>query len=200
MKHNGIIYLCRHEGLLREVAHGVKDGVGKYADMAAILFDRLLPLDCIVVPMPSHRGRADTMLDVALRLAKFSHRKVCDALSCDPHESSYEQKQRGLKPTPIFMRTNAVLHGCVCVIDNCVSSGVTAFATLGRNTNGARVCADNRKLLEESEMKKRYIVETHVGVFDTWATSAKKAISNIRFRLFGGQCGVSTIYWKAWEA
>ena len=130
MKHNGIICLCRHEGLLREVAHGVKDGVGKYADMAAILFDRLLPLDCIIVPMPSHRGRADTMLDVALRLAKFSHRKVCDALSCDPHESSYEQKQRGLQPTPIFMRTNAVLNGCVCVIDNYVSSGVTAFAAL----------------------------------------------------------------------
>ena len=49
-------------------------------------------------------------------------------------------------------------------------------------------------------MKKRYIVETHVGTFDTWATSPKKAIANVRFRLFGGQCGVSTIYLKAWEA
>ena len=27
-------------------------------------------------------------------------------------------------------------------------------------------------------MKKRYIVETHVGVFETWAVSAKKAIAN----------------------
>ena len=49
-------------------------------------------------------------------------------------------------------------------------------------------------------MKKRYYVETHLGTFDTWATSPKKAIANVRFRLFGGQCGVSTIYWKAWEA
>ena len=49
-------------------------------------------------------------------------------------------------------------------------------------------------------MKKRYIVETHIGVYDTWATSPKKAIANVRFRLFGGQCGVSTIYWKAREA
>ena len=140
MKHNKIIYIGRHEGLLREVAHGVKDGVGKYADMAAILLDQLLPLDCIVVPMPSHRGRADTMLDVALRLAKFSHRKVCDALSCDPHESSYDQKRRGLQPAPIVMQANSVLHGCVCVIDNCVSSGVTAFAALGAIPT-ARVCA-----------------------------------------------------------
>ena len=49
-------------------------------------------------------------------------------------------------------------------------------------------------------MKKRYIVETHIGVYDTWATSPKKAIATVRFRLFGGQCGVSTIYWKAREA
>lgn len=49
-------------------------------------------------------------------------------------------------------------------------------------------------------MKKLYIVETHVGTFDTWATSPKKAISNIRFRLFGGRCNVPTIYWKAREA
>lgn len=49
-------------------------------------------------------------------------------------------------------------------------------------------------------MKKLYYVETHVGVYDTWATSPKKAIANVRYRLFGHRCGVSTIYWKAWEA
>lgn len=49
-------------------------------------------------------------------------------------------------------------------------------------------------------MKKLYYVETHVGTYDTWATSPKKAIANIRFRLFGGRCGVSTIHWEAVEA
>lgn len=34
-------------------------------------------------------------------------------------------------------------------------------------------------------MKRRYIVETHLGDFETWATSPAKAINNIRFRLFG---------------
>ena len=48
--------------------------------------------------------------------------------------------------------------------------------------------------------KFRWIVETHIGNFPTWATSAKKAIANVRFRLFGGRCGVSTTYWKAMEA
>lgn len=46
-------------------------------------------------------------------------------------------------------------------------------------------------------MKKLYYVHTHLGRFETWAVSAKKAIANIRFRLFGGCCGVSTAYWRA---
>ncbi len=49
-------------------------------------------------------------------------------------------------------------------------------------------------------MMKNWIVETHLGLFETWAVSAKKAIANIRFRLAGRQMGMSTIYWKAWEA
>ena len=34
-------------------------------------------------------------------------------------------------------------------------------------------------------MKRRYIVETHVGTFETFAVIVKKAIANVRFRLFG---------------
>jgi len=49
-------------------------------------------------------------------------------------------------------------------------------------------------------MKHKFIVETHVGVFETWAVSAKRAIANIRFRLFGGRCDASTVYWQAREA
>lgn len=47
---------------------------------------------------------------------------------------------------------------------------------------------------------RRWIVETHLGEFETMATTAKRAIANIRYRLFGGRCGVSTIYWTAREA
>lgn len=32
---------------------------------------------------------------------------------------------------------------------------------------------------------KAWIVETHLGNFETTAASAEKAISNIRFRMFG---------------
>ena len=50
-------------------------------------------------------------------------------------------------------------------------------------------------------MKKRYIVSTHLGNFETWATSSRKAISNIRFRLYGRTADTTTVmYWTAEEA
>lgn len=50
-------------------------------------------------------------------------------------------------------------------------------------------------------MKKRYIVSTHLGNFETCATSPRKAISNIRFRLYGRTADTTTImYWTAEEA
>lgn len=50
-------------------------------------------------------------------------------------------------------------------------------------------------------MKRKFIVSTHVGDFPTWATSAKKAISNIRYRLYGRTADNSkVIYWTAKEA
>lgn len=48
-------------------------------------------------------------------------------------------------------------------------------------------------------MKKRYIVSTHLGNFETWATSPKKAISNIRFRLFGSSMN-GLRYVGSWNA
>ena len=48
-------------------------------------------------------------------------------------------------------------------------------------------------------MMKKWIVETHVGLFETWAVSAKKAIANIRYRI-AGRTICSTKHWTAWEA
>lgn len=75
---------------------------------------------------------------------------------------------------------------CVCLIDGEVLVDDVLQAAL-----------DNRVMLDD--MKKHYIVETHVGLFETWATSEKKAISNIRYRLGGTACTMNTTYWKARE-
>lgn len=49
-------------------------------------------------------------------------------------------------------------------------------------------------------MKTRYIVYTHVGRFETWATSPEKALANVRWRVYGGRCDAKTKYWEAVEA
>lgn len=49
-------------------------------------------------------------------------------------------------------------------------------------------------------MKRKFIVETHIGNFPTWATSEKKAIANVRFRLVGTGCNCDTSLWKVYEA
>lgn len=46
---------------------------------------------------------------------------------------------------------------------------------------------------------KKYIVETHLGDFETMATSAKKALANVRFRLYGRGGYVKLKYWKVKE-
>ena len=125
-----IAYIGRHAGLLREIAHGVKDGSAKHADMAARLLDAALPPDCVIMPMPGHRGRAEAMLDVALRISTISGRAVLDALACVPHKSSYEQKARGVEPSPIAMLARFAVYGKVAIIDNCIASGATASAAL----------------------------------------------------------------------
>ena len=49
-------------------------------------------------------------------------------------------------------------------------------------------------------MKKLYYVHTHVGTFETWATSEKKALANVRWRVYGGRCDAKTKYWEVVEA
>ena len=49
--------------------------------------------------------------------------------------------------------------------------------------------------------KRRFIVETHVGPEPTFATSAAKAINNVRYRIFGSSRNNDIVkYWTAKEA
>lgn len=143
MINDRIIWFGRYEGWLRHLAHGVKDGDADCMRSAAKLFDLMLPDDCSVVPMPSHEGRATTMLTVATLMANLSARRVvCDVLRCEPHLPSYVQKKAGMAPGEIKM---CVEPPCAClgrvfVIDNCVASGATAAAAL-RAIPDATVCA-----------------------------------------------------------
>ena len=150
MNNDRIVWFGRYEGWLRHLAHGVKDGDEECIAKAARLFDLMLPEHCVVVPMPSHEGRATTMFRVARALCKG--RSVCDILQCAPHESSYAQKKAGMLPSPVTMRRTGPIYarpahraGGVWIIDNVVCTGVTAGEALRAMSRGianvdARVC------------------------------------------------------------
>ena len=54
--------------------------------------------------------------------------------------------------------------------------------------------------MAKNQEKRKWIVETHLGPEPTWATSAEKAISNVRYRIFGAVPDAVTKYWTAHAA
>jgi len=137
MNTDRLIWFGRYEGWLRHLARGVRDMDAECVQKAAQLFGIMLPSDAVVVPMPSHKGRADVMLDVA----EATGHKVVDCLRCEPHESNYTQKKHGFAPCEIKMRVKgAKPKGDVFIIDNVIASGVTAAAALSAMPD-AHVCA-----------------------------------------------------------
>lgn len=45
--------------------------------------------------------------------------------------------------------------------------------------------------------KRKFIVMTHLGDYETWATSADKAINNVKFRIYGPVANDGrTKYWE----
>lgn len=50
------------------------------------------------------------------------------------------------------------------------------------------------------EVKRRFLVHTHVGTFETWATSPERALANVHWRVYGGRCDAKTWSWEVVEA
>lgn len=46
---------------------------------------------------------------------------------------------------------------------------------------------------------RKFIVETHLGDYETMAKSPEKAISNVRYRIFGRSGRPLTMYWTVRE-
>jgi predicted amidophosphoribosyltransferase len=134
MNNNNLLWLGRHEGWLRYIAHGVKDGDEQCIERAAKLFDIMLPDECIIVPMPSHVGYATTMTSVCLEIASKSDRAYLNILRCAEHESSYSVKHDGMEPEDYEMWL-AIADGwrpCmpVFILDNVICTGVTATSAI----------------------------------------------------------------------
>lgn len=50
--------------------------------------------------------------------------------------------------------------------------------------------------MKQTPTPRRWIVETHLGNYETVAISSRKALANVKWRIFGSNGYAKTDYWK----
>ena len=124
---------------VRQLAHGLKDGdyasICKAAEMMA---DGIRVMaagrNCVLVPIPNHRGRAIYTKTLANEISRRTGIPTWDILSCRPHMPLHYAKKNDLKPEGIYLKLN--LYRQVpeqftpIVIDNVLDTGYTAGAAI----------------------------------------------------------------------
>lgn len=122
-------------GSVRHLAHEVKSGDIDAIDKASLIMMNYVPANSILIPIPSHTGKATYTLTLANFIAKRTKSRVLDILSSDAREMLYKQKMRGVDISKINLgfRTDKkdeidkLLHSVrdVILIDNVIDSGAT---------------------------------------------------------------------------
>ena len=96
---------------VRQLAHGLKDGdyasICKAAEMMA---DGIRVMaagrNCVLVPIPNHRGRAIYTKTLANEISRRTGIPTWDILSCRPHMPLHYAKKNDLKPEGIYLKLN----------------------------------------------------------------------------------------------
>jgi predicted amidophosphoribosyltransferase len=124
----------------REIAHGIKAGdpvsIKVAAGQIASKLKGYAPSKTVIVPLPSHTGRANVTKDLAQAVANVHGSTVRDVLEMKPMGSSrYAQKQADMIPQPIQMfqrevRPSQDTH--IILLDNTIDTGATAFAAISQ--------------------------------------------------------------------
>ncbi len=126
-----------YRGKLQALCHDVKSeepSVRFEALSTAVdLMSPLVPENAVLVPAPSHLGRATNMLTLAQLLSQKTGAPVVDILKSNPRESQYFAKKTSGKPLSAeelgIYRVGSLPEGKLpVVIDNVVHSGNTAEA------------------------------------------------------------------------
>lgn len=117
-----------------ETAHAMKNGEKWAIWKAAEEMVQYIPTNAVLVPMPSHTGRATYTLELCRMLAKETAANVCDYLQGAPRETLYSLKKQGRKPTPnklgFYLSQPLPTDKRVIIIDNVVATGTTAAAAV----------------------------------------------------------------------
>lgn len=117
-----------------ETAHAMKNGERWAIAKAAEEMARYIPSNAVLVPMPSHTGRATYTLELCQRIAHAAAAEVCDYLQGTPRETLYNLKKQGRKPSPkklgFYLSAPIPSGKRVLIIDNVVATGTTAAAAV----------------------------------------------------------------------
>lgn len=118
---------------LKRLAKGVKTRNEGVIKEAAAKIAPLIPDNAVLIPAPSHDGRATDMLDLAKAVAEITGSEVADVLRSAPRESQYQAKKAtgvpmASKQLGIAVEGEIPADKTPIIIDNVVDSGNTAEA------------------------------------------------------------------------
>ena len=140
MTTNTIISVADYYGTkgARELVHRVKnndvEAIAIMARaMAAVAIERL-PADCILIPVPSHTGRASNTLDLAKQISALTGFPVFDIINGSHRDTWYSVKQQGVSAMDItteffdFKLLHEIAPHKAIIIDMVFDTGCTIAA------------------------------------------------------------------------
>lgn len=143
---NGIVPYISVKGYadIRSLAKGVKRRDPAEIKKAARLMAEYIPDNAVLIPVPSHSGKATDMLDLANEIGRRTNSPVADVLVGVERKSQYQAKKEGSALTPSEIGIEQVSRlpdGKIPVfIDNVVNTGNTAKAAVDAVGKGMIVC------------------------------------------------------------
>ena len=119
---------------VRKDAHDLKVKDSEAITRTAERLAPMIPKDAVLIPIPSHDGKANDMLALAEAISTITHSEVKDILRSEPRKSQYEAKRNGrpLMPSDLnIISTKTVpMTKIPILIDNVIDTGATAEAAV----------------------------------------------------------------------
>ncbi len=116
---------------VRAICHALKQDADIKAQQTAIrkvadYMSQFVSSGDILLPAPSHTGRATYMLNVANMVARSTGAEVMDILTSDPHKPLYDRKKTGEEIHLEIKAIGAIPQGKkVWFVDNVYATGTT---------------------------------------------------------------------------
>lgn len=133
-----------------ETAHAMKEGANWAIIRAAREMAQYIPTNAVLIPMPSHTGRATYTKELCRLIARETAAEVRDILRGSERETLYNLKKQGRHIMPkklgFYVTEPAPTDKRILIIDNVVATGTTAAAAVqavGRGIVFAYAAATN---------------------------------------------------------